>query len=322
MATLIAQETRYFTADKTEVVGEGDPRAAFLLVRKGSPVDAGVAQMYGIPTEALGSERVPMPGANVETPEFRAARLATEATRRATLEMQGATDAAHDGATGRQVAGAIEGKVARETGQPASQAARAVLDHQRDSLEGSDLFTGVGAKGSEAYDPNREGGDTADNAGGGAPGAGDLQREQAAGADSGDKVNAKTREIAAPGAAGEGVRQTGTGQGYEGSSGVAVPGAGQEAGVVSSGGATGGALGSTALAPGAQSVDARPATAPPDTQTANAPHSPDASESNAGEAARLDAERAGAAGAADTSASTLGAAKDKAEDKINPPSGV
>jgi hypothetical protein len=163
--TLIATKTYWFNADRTEALPDGHADAAFLLVRKGSPVDPQVAEHYGIETEVSGGDMLtPMPGANVQQ---EANRQRMEATRRITAEVGNTISAAQDAATGRQVAGMIEGRVAKEVGgsvaasgasmagtgqaMPSSQA-EALKELKERSLSGSDLLTGTRAEESKAYD--------------------------------------------------------------------------------------------------------------------------------------------------------------------------
>jgi hypothetical protein len=143
MRTLIAGKTYWFTADKTEVVEDGDERARFLLARKGSPVDPTVAEMYGLETEDAPGETYPAPGANVPQGVTSAAHMA--ATRAVTAEVATNRETATDASTSRQVAHAVEGEVSRRLGVPASRASQASADHEAHSMSGSDLLTGAEA---------------------------------------------------------------------------------------------------------------------------------------------------------------------------------
>lgn len=52
-----SDRTLYLTADKSEVVEEGDERAAFLLVREGSQIDDTEAKQYGLKSRTKAEDK-------------------------------------------------------------------------------------------------------------------------------------------------------------------------------------------------------------------------------------------------------------------------
>ena len=63
---MIAKERLYLTADRKEVVKEGDPRAAFLLIAPGQYMSDSDAKRYGLLPEGEVKELKP-----VQTKEFK-----------------------------------------------------------------------------------------------------------------------------------------------------------------------------------------------------------------------------------------------------------
>ena len=52
-----SDRTLYLTADQSEVVEEGDPRAAFLLVREGSQIDDALAKQHGLKASSKAEDK-------------------------------------------------------------------------------------------------------------------------------------------------------------------------------------------------------------------------------------------------------------------------
>lgn len=160
MAVKVAKQTYWYTADKKEVVRDGDPRAAFLLVRQGSPVDGEVADFYGLDTEEIQANRVPMPGAN--NPSAIVSQAQAAATREIARQTANRVAGAGDATTGFQVSAMIAHRATEDAARaaeaegreedaeaireaPVDARARASMEHAKGSQTGGDLFTGARA---------------------------------------------------------------------------------------------------------------------------------------------------------------------------------
>ncbi|MCQ4575413.1 MAG: hypothetical protein NOU37_09245 [Candidatus Brocadiales bacterium] len=64
-----AEKRLYVTADRKKVVGEGDSRAAFLLVGKGQEIPVDVVKQYGLRSKAETKESKPREDKGTSPPE-------------------------------------------------------------------------------------------------------------------------------------------------------------------------------------------------------------------------------------------------------------